>query len=37
MSSQDQRIDIVFDYLTKFITQEEEKEPMRKVGFKSKK
>ena len=35
ISNQDQRIDIVFDYLTKFITQEEEKEPIRKVGFKS--
>lgn len=37
ISTQDERIDMVFDYLTKFITQEEEKEPIRKVGFKTKK
>lgn len=36
ISAQDERIDMVFDYLTKFITQEEEKEPIRKVGFKTK-
>ncbi len=36
ISSQDERIDMVFDYLTKFITQEENKEPIRKVGFKRK-
>jgi hypothetical protein len=35
ISSQDQIIDIVFDYLTKFITHEEEKQPILKVGFKS--
>ncbi len=36
ISSQDARIDLVFDYLTKFIT-EEEKEPIQSVEFKTKK
>tara|TARA_R110002050_G_scaffold238416_2_gene374489 strand:- start:27 stop:437 length:411 start_codon:yes stop_codon:yes gene_type:complete len=36
LSGQDERIDMVFDYLTKFITQEEAKEPIIKIGFKNK-
>ncbi|MFT5819111.1 MAG: hypothetical protein ACI8ZM_000334 [Crocinitomix sp.] len=35
ISSQDDRIDLVFDYLTKFLTEEEQKEPIRRVGFKT--
>lgn len=34
VSNQDERIELVFDYLTEFITKEDEKEPIRKVGFK---
>jgi hypothetical protein len=37
ISSHDERINVVFDYLTKFVAQEDEKTPIRKVGFKSKK
>ncbi len=37
MANQDERIDMVFDYLTKFITLEEDKEPIQKIGFKPKK
>jgi len=37
VAGQDEKIEMIFDYLTKFITQEENKEPIRKVGFKIKK
>lgn len=36
MTTQDERIDLVFDYLTQFITKEEAKVEKRKIGFKSK-
>jgi hypothetical protein len=35
MSVQDERIDLVFDYLTKFITTDETEMERRKIGFKS--
>lgn len=37
VTGQDEKIEMIFDYLTKFVTQEKEKEPIRKVGFKTKK
>ncbi|MFT5824295.1 MAG: hypothetical protein ACI8ZM_005561 [Crocinitomix sp.] len=36
LTGQDEKIDMTFDYLTKFITQEIEQEPIRTVGFKRK-
>lgn len=36
MSVQDERIDLVFDYLTQFITKDESEIERRKIGFKSK-
>ena len=34
MTTQDERIDLVFDYLTQFITKDESKSDRRKIGFK---
>ncbi|MBI3136240.1 MAG: ORF6N domain-containing protein [Bacteroidetes bacterium] len=36
MTVQDERIDLVFDYLTQFITKDETESERRKIGFKSK-
>jgi hypothetical protein len=36
MSVQDERIDLVFDYLTQFITKDANEMERRKIGFKSK-
>lgn len=36
MATQDERIDLVFDYLTQFITKDESELERRKIGFKSK-
>jgi hypothetical protein len=37
IAGQDQRIDLVFDYLTQFITQQEDPKPRKQIGFKPKK
>ena len=37
MATQDERIDLVFDYLTQFITKDESEIERRKIGFKPKK
>jgi hypothetical protein len=34
MAVQDERIDLVFDYLTQFITRDESELERRKIGFK---
>jgi hypothetical protein len=35
MATQDERIDLVFDYLTQFITKDATEMERRKIGFKS--
>jgi len=36
ITGQDQKIELVLDYLTKFVTEQEDPKPRRKLGFRQK-